>query len=111
MRNRRAKEVDHSTRAQSVRRNRVIPKRSTQVASGRTALPSLSSDAPPDNMDSTLFFPVGSSVKHKIHGDGMVIDPPNNDNEFAEKMLVKVRFTDENIEWDLPLDGLTHTYG
>lgn len=65
---------------------------------------------PPDFMDSTMFFPVGSSVKHRLHGRGVVQTPPNGDAEFVEKMLVRVKFVDENTEWDLPMDGLLHTY-
>ena len=61
-------------------------------------------------MDSTLFYPVGSGVKHRLHGKGVVQNPPNADAEFAEKMLVRVKFTEESMEWDLPMDGLTHTY-
>ena len=62
-------------------------------------------DAPPDCMDSTLFFPVGSSVKHKLHGKGTVLTPPKADAEFVEKMLVRVQFLDD-MEWDLPMTGL-----
>lgn len=69
-------------------------------------------EAPPDSMDSTLFFPVGSSVKHRLHGRGIVQNPPRSDAEFAEKMLVRVKFAEAegSIEWDLPMDGLVHTY-
>ena len=70
----------------------------------------LRGEPPPDNMDSTLFYPVGSSVRHKIHGSGIVQTPPIADAEFSEKMLVRVKFTDGNMEWDLPMDCLAHTY-
>ena len=68
-------------------------------------------DAPPE-IDSTIFYPVGSSVKHKYHGKGRVQSPPASDDEFAEKMLVRVRFENDNdIDyWDLPMDSLVHTY-
>lgn len=69
----------------------------------------LRGEAPPQ-MDSTLFYPVGSSVKHRLHGRGIVQAPPNGDAEFAEKMLVRVKFVEDSIEWDLPMDGLVHTY-
>ena len=70
----------------------------------------LRADPPPDNMDSTIFFPVGSSVKHRLHGNGVVQTPPkrNVDTEFVEKMLVRVKFIECNTEWDLPMDGLVH---
>ena len=71
---------------------------------GRT-MSSPGGDAPPDCMDSTLFFPVGSSVKHKLHGKGTVLTPPKADAEFVEKMLVRVQFLDD-MEWDLPMTGL-----
>ena len=67
-------------------------------------------DHQPDNMDSTIFFPVGSSVKHRLHGRGVVQSPPNTDAEFMEKMLVRVKFIEGNTEWDLPMEGLSHTY-
>lgn len=70
----------------------------------------LRDDRPPDYMDSTMFFPVGSSVKHRLHGRGMVQNPPNSDAEFVEKMLVRVKFVNGNMEWDLPMDGLLHSY-
>jgi hypothetical protein len=68
-------------------------------------------------MDSTLFFPVGSSVKHKLHGKGVVVTPPSADSEFVDKLLVRVKFIEdhrgkaiESTEWDLPMNGLVHTY-
>jgi len=65
---------------------------------------------PPPQIDSTLFYPIGSSVKHKMYGRGVVQPPPELDEEFAEKMLVRVKFVDEEIDWDLPMDSLIHTY-
>ena len=70
----------------------------------------LRGEPPPDSMDSTLFFPVGSSVRHKLHGRGVVQAPPDSDSEFSEKMLVRVKFIEESTEWDLPMAGLVHTY-
>lgn len=68
-------------------------------------------ELPPDGMDSTLFFPVGSAVKHKFHGKGIVQDPPKADYaEFAEKMLVRVKFLDGDGEWDLPMESVAHTF-
>ncbi len=67
-------------------------------------------DRPPDYIDSTMFFPVGSYVKHRLHGRGVVQTPPNADAEFIEKMLVRVKFIDGNTEWDFPMEGLLHTY-
>jgi len=68
-------------------------------------------ELPPDGMDSTLFFPVGSAVKHKFHGKGIVQDPPKADYaEFAEKMLVRVKFLDGDGDWDLPMESVAHTF-
>lgn len=67
-------------------------------------------ELPPD-IDSTLFFPVGSTVKHKFHGRGIVQDPPQTDYaEFAEKMLVRVKFLDGGGEWDVPMESVAHTF-
>lgn len=66
--------------------------------------------SPPPEMDSTMFFPVGSPVKHKLYGQGIVQTPPNADEQFVEKVLVRVKFSEDNLEWDLPMDGLVHTY-
>lgn len=67
-------------------------------------------ELPPD-MDSTLFFPVGSAVKHKFHGRGIVQDPPKTDyEEFAEKLLVRVKFSDSDGEWNVPMDSVAHTF-
>jgi hypothetical protein len=65
----------------------------------------------PPAMDSTMFFPVGSAVKHKFHGRGIVQDPPQTDYaEFAEKLLVRVKFSDGAGEWDLPMESVVHTF-
>lgn len=64
----------------------------------------------PTDIDSTIFFPVGSSVKHKFYGRGKVHQPPISDEEFATKMLVRVQFEDEPGNLDLPMDSLMHTY-
>lgn len=67
-------------------------------------------ELPPD-MDSTMFFPVGSAVKHKFHGRGIVQDPPKTDYaEFAEKLLVRVKFSDSDGEWNVPMDSVAHTF-
>ena len=67
-------------------------------------------ELPPD-LDSTMFFPVGSTVKHKFHGRGIVLDPPQKDYaEFAEKMLVRVKFSDGDGEWDVPMESVAHTF-
>ena len=65
------------------------------------------STAPPQ-VDSTLFFPVGTSVVHTVHGEGKVLPPP----KVAEdgNMLVRVEFED-GIEMDLPVGGgLRHKF-
>lgn len=53
-----------------------------------------------DTMDSTWFYPVGSSVVHKLHGNGMVLPPPLSQRE----MLVRVQFEDGS-KHDFPVDG------
>ncbi|CAB9520304.1 helicase PcrA [Seminavis robusta] len=50
-------------------------------------------------MDSTWFFPVGSSVQHKKWGKGIVLDPPA-----SNKLLVRVEFGNGK-SLDLPSDG------
>jgi len=87
------------------------PQKSNHTPARRVSSPieDLRSDAPPDNMDSTIFFPINSKVKHKLHGDGVVLSPPKGDAEFVEKMLVRVQF-DNNMEWDLTMDVLAHRY-
>lgn len=94
-----------------------VAKRPSQISKRSNVKATLHGEPPPDNMDSTLFFPVGSSVKHKLHGKGVVQAPPSTDSKFAEKMLVRVKFmedhrgkTIESTEWDLPMNGLVHTY-
>lgn len=65
---------------------------------------------PPPPTDSTLFFPVGSGVKHFVHGKGIVQPPPPGDNVFAESMLVRVLFENDKVEFDMPMDSMRHTY-
>mmetsp|Transcript_10639 Transcript_10639/g.23496 ORF Transcript_10639/g.23496 Transcript_10639/m.23496 type:complete len:1242 (+) Transcript_10639:284-4009(+) len=106
---RRQIQPSHQTMTQN---SRAIAKKPSETTR-RTSTPrgnTLTSEAPPSDMDSTLFFPVGSGVKHKLHGKGVVQTPPNADAVFAEKMLVRVKFMEESLEWDLPMDGLMHTY-
>ena len=100
-----------SSRPPSNRVNQTL-KRPNQAPTRRASSPieELRSDAPPDNMDSTIFFPVQSKVKHKLHGDGVVLPPPKGDAEFIDKMLVRVQFLENNMEWDLTMDVLAHTY-
>jgi hypothetical protein len=94
----------------------VTKNRSTvEKASRNTGRESASQDATlrgeaPPEMDSTMFFPVGSPVKHKLYGQGTVQTPPNSDAQFVEKMLVRVKFSEDHLEWDLPMDGIVHTY-
>ena len=64
----------------------------------------------PPEMDSTMFYPVGSTVKHRLYGQGIVQNPPKSDKQFVEKSLVRVKFLEDNLEWDLPMDGLVHTF-
>ena len=54
-----------------------------------------------DTMDSTWFYPVGSSVVHRRHGSGMVLPPPPSKQG---EMLVRVQFEDGS-KHDFPADG------
>jgi ATP-dependent exoDNAse (exonuclease V) beta subunit len=68
--------------------------------------PSKRAEAP--KTDSTLFFPVGSSVVHKVHGAGKVLPPPESSDD--DSMLVRVEF-ESGIEIDLPVGaGLRHQF-
>ncbi|KAL3805627.1 hypothetical protein HJC23_005871 [Cyclotella cryptica] len=79
-------------------------------STGRNKENQLFQSDPPPQIDSTLFYPIGSSVKHKMYGRGIVQPPPELDEEFAEKLLVRVKFVDGDVDWDLPMDSLMHTY-
>lgn len=82
------------------------PSRASQQRRKELGDPSAST-APPQ-VDSTLFFPVGTSVVHAVHGEGKVLPPP----KAAEggNMLVRVEF-DNGIEMELPVGGgLRHKF-
>jgi hypothetical protein len=65
------------------------------------------STAPPQ-VDSTLFFPVGTSVVHTVHGEGKVLPPPKSTE--GGNMLVRVEF-ENGIEMELPVGGgLRHKF-
>lgn len=63
--------------------------------------------APAPSFDSTMFFPVGTNVKHAVHGEGTVVKPSLDQN--AQK--VNVHF-DSGIKMDFPLydNGLVVKY-
>uniref|UniRef100_A0A7S1ZVZ9 DNA 3'-5' helicase n=1 Tax=Ditylum brightwellii TaxID=49249 RepID=A0A7S1ZVZ9_9STRA len=50
-------------------------------------------------IDSTMFFAVGSTIQHNIHGRGTVLPPPKEDN-----MRVRIRF-ENDMELDFPASG------
>jgi hypothetical protein len=54
-----------------------------------------------EDMDSTWFYPIGSSVVHKRHGRGMVLPPPP---EKKGQLMVRVQFED-GTKQDLPANG------
>jgi hypothetical protein len=54
-----------------------------------------------EDMDSTWFYPIGSSVVHKRHGRGMVLPPPPEKNG---QLMVRVQFED-GTKQDLPANG------
>ena len=59
------------------------------------------SDSPlgSESMDSTWFYPIGSSVVHTQHGSGTVLPPPS-----SKQMLVRVQF-ENGSKQDFPADG------
>jgi hypothetical protein len=67
-----------------------------------------SARAVPPQVDSTLFFPVGTSVVHSVHGKGKVLPPP--EGAVGGNMLVRVEF-ESGIEMELPVGaGLRHQF-
>lgn len=85
--------------------------RKQPIIKNNDAIPELEKGDPPPEVDSTIFYPIGSSVKHQFYGRGTVQPPPKSDPEFVEKLLVRVKFADEGDNyWDMPMDSLTHTY-
>lgn len=77
-----------------------------QIATTKTLKTNGSSSLPPP-VDSTMFFPVGSTVKHPVHGKGKVCPPPEED-----LMLVRIKFI-SGIEMNFPVNGsfLTQIFG
>jgi len=66
-----------------------------------------SARAAPPQVDSTLFFPVGTLVVHTVHGKGKVLPPPKPE---GGNMLVRVEF-EGGIEMELPVGaGLRHRF-
>lgn len=66
------------------------------IATKRAAVKNQKSPARPapgseTSMDSTWFYPIGSSVVHKQYGNGLVLPPPPSTNG---SMLVRVQFED-----------------
>jgi DNA helicase II / ATP-dependent DNA helicase PcrA len=51
------------------------------------------------SIDSTWFFPVGTAVRHKKHGRGLVLEPPA-----SNQLLVRVEF-ENGHKTDLPAHG------
>lgn len=86
-----------------------LDRRQVQPSTRAAQKSGMKGEAPPE-LDSTMFYPVGSAVKHKLHGQGVVKAPPDGDSDFADKMLVRVKFVEDNSPWDLPMDGLVHIY-
>ena len=56
----------------------------------RTNSKKTSSDSPPLSMDSTMFYLVGSIVRHPIHGEGTGIKP--EPMAPGDKMMVAINF-------------------
>ena len=81
-----------------------MPSSSNAVPSATHIDPTKKSQGPRErraNMDSTWFYPVGSSVRHKQLGEGKVLNPPpDQDGE----MMVKVQFHSGRVE-DIPAMG------
>lgn len=57
----------------------------------------------PPPIDSTIFFSVGSTVKHPVHGKGTICHPPEEDS-----MLVRVKFI-SGLEMNFPVTGSSLT--
>ena len=55
-------------------------------------------------VDSSIFFPIGSKVSHRIHGKGIVMKPLLNDNCRSSLDIVTVKFENGSI-YDLPMQG------
>jgi UvrD-like helicase C-terminal domain len=102
---------------QSISRTREDSNRSrirSQPSSGRSSLDrTVRSHVPINNrsdrtsrpvartkaIDSTWFFPVGTAVRHKKHGRGLVLEPPA-----SNQLLVRVEF-ENGQKTDLPAQG------
>lgn len=67
----------------------------------RTNSKKTSSDSPPLSMDSTMFYPVGSIVRHPIHGEGTVIKP--EPMAPGDKMMVAINF-DSGVQVEFPVE-------
>lgn len=67
---------------------------SSKVREGRSVKRNM-----PERLDSTVFFPIGTSVLHKQFGSGVVLPPPQSSD-----MLVRVQFENGNQQ-DFPADG------
>ncbi len=90
--------------------NRMRNKNSTPSSHPQRKPRNIVGELPPD-LDSTMFFPVGSAVKHNFYGRGIVQNPPKTDYaDFAEKMLVRVKFSDGDGEWNVPMETVAHTF-
>jgi DNA helicase-2/ATP-dependent DNA helicase PcrA len=91
-------------------RSTLRPKGNANVVRKRNDLPTGASSGafvPAPNFDSTMFFPIGTNVKHIVHGEGSVVKPsPGHDSQ-----NVNVQF-DSGIKLDFPLydNGLIVKY-
>jgi ATP-dependent exoDNAse (exonuclease V) beta subunit len=81
-------------------------KGSNEVDALKASKTNRSSSVPP-TVDSTIFFSVGSTVKHPVHGKGTICHPPKEDS-----MLVRVKFI-SGLEMNFPVTGssLTQIFG
>ncbi len=87
-------------------------KKTTVVKKRKKATRKRTSEPPPDiDMDSTMFYSLGTGVHHFVHGEGKVIEPPSSMKRTGDSMLVYVKF-DSGLTMDFPVgsSGLTIKY-
>jgi len=60
---------------------------------------------PPVDLDSTMFYSIGTKVKHAFHGEGKVVQPPPaSGNRDPDALFVHVKF-DSGMDMDFPVGG------
>ena len=91
----------YSTSSSNTRKKKKKGKTMKRLVSSSTRdrLPkTIASTSNPLVFDSNMFYAVGTAVKHRVHGDGKVIEGNTSD----DPMMISVRF-DSGMEVNLPL--------